>query len=147
MAGALWPGEHHAAIALPDARRGEQVTMPPPLAFDRAEQQRRASRAEKELGTLGKVNPLALEEYAALEERYRFLSTQLEDVKASKRDLLVFEGGVLEEAWELVEHGLMDLDDFKRFTFTNVAGLHTGNNPQFFEGTVVEQAVAELLDR
>jgi chromosome segregation protein len=68
--------------------RGEQVTMPPPLAYDRAEQQRRATRAEKELGTLGKVNPLALEEYAALEERYRFLSTQLEDVKASKRDLL-----------------------------------------------------------
>jgi predicted TIM-barrel fold metal-dependent hydrolase len=52
---------------------------------------------------------------------------------------------VLEEAWELVEHGLMDLDDFKRFTFTNVARLHTGNNPQFFEGTVVETAVAEVL--
>ncbi|WP_433799382.1 chromosome segregation protein SMC [Actinomycetospora sp. CA-084318] len=68
--------------------RGEQVSMPPPMPYDRAEQQRRATRAEKELGTLGKVNPLALEEYAALEERYRFLSTQLEDVKASKRDLL-----------------------------------------------------------
>jgi chromosome segregation protein len=37
---------------------------------------------------LGKVNPLALEEYAALEERYRFLSTQLEDVRNSRKDLL-----------------------------------------------------------
>jgi hypothetical protein len=54
---------------------------------------------------------------------------------------------VLYEAWELVEHGLIDQDDFKQFTFANVARLHTGNNPQFFEGTVVEQAVAELLDR
>jgi predicted TIM-barrel fold metal-dependent hydrolase len=52
---------------------------------------------------------------------------------------------VLEDAWELVEHGLMDRDDFKRFTFTNVASLHTGNNPQFFEGTVVETAVDEVL--
>jgi chromosome segregation protein len=68
--------------------RGEQVVMPPPEAYDRAVQQRRAARAEKDLTTLGKVNPLALEEYAALEERYRFLSTQLEDVRASRRDLL-----------------------------------------------------------
>jgi chromosome segregation protein len=37
---------------------------------------------------LGKVNPLALEEFAALEERHRFLSTQLEDLKATRRDLL-----------------------------------------------------------
>jgi chromosome segregation protein len=68
--------------------RGEQVVMPPPEPYDRAAQQRRAARAEKELGTLGKVNPLALEEYAALEERYRFLSTQLEDVRNSRKDLL-----------------------------------------------------------
>jgi chromosome segregation protein len=37
---------------------------------------------------LGKVNPLALEEFAALEERYKFLSNQLEDIKATRRDLL-----------------------------------------------------------
>ena len=51
-------------------------------------QQRRAQRAEKDLALLGKVNPLALEEFAALEERYRFLSTQLEDLKNTRRDLL-----------------------------------------------------------
>jgi chromosome segregation protein len=82
------PSEGEVAEVTAARERGEQVSMPPPLAYDRAEQQRRASRAERELGTLGRVNPLALEEYAALEERYRFLSTQLEDVKASKRDLL-----------------------------------------------------------
>jgi chromosome segregation protein len=60
----------------------------PPMPFDRATQQRRAARAEKDLGLLGRVNPLALEEFAALEERYRFLSTQLEDLKNTRRDLL-----------------------------------------------------------
>ncbi|GAB3275941.1 chromosome segregation protein SMC [Parasphingorhabdus pacifica] len=68
--------------------RGEDVTEPPPVPFDRSAQERRAKRAEKDLSLLGKVNPLALEEYAALEERYRFLSTQLEDLKATRRDLM-----------------------------------------------------------
>ena len=68
--------------------RGEQVTAPAPMPFDRATQERRAKRAERELAELGRVNPLALEEFAALEERYNFLSTQLEDVKAARKDLL-----------------------------------------------------------
>jgi len=69
--------------------RGEDVTMPPPTPYDRETQARRAKRAERDLTMLGKVNPLALEEFAALEERYKFLSTQLEDLKATRRDLLV----------------------------------------------------------
>ncbi|MET8653274.1 chromosome segregation protein SMC [Nocardia aurea] len=68
--------------------RGEQVTAPAPMPYDRASQERRAKRAEKDLTTLGKVNPLALEEFAALEERYNFLATQLEDVKSARKDLL-----------------------------------------------------------
>jgi chromosome segregation protein len=68
--------------------RGEQVTAPAPLPFDRPAQERRAKRAERELAELGRVNPLALEEFAALEERYNFLSTQLEDVKGARKDLL-----------------------------------------------------------
>jgi chromosome segregation protein len=68
--------------------RGEQVIAPAPMPFDRPTQERRAKRAERELAELGRVNPLALEEFAALEERYNFLSTQLEDVKAARKDLL-----------------------------------------------------------
>lgn len=68
--------------------RGEQVTAPAPMPFDRPTQERRAKKAERELNELGRVNPLALEEFAALEERYNFLSTQLEDVKAARKDLL-----------------------------------------------------------
>jgi chromosome segregation protein len=61
---------------------------PEPQPYDRAVQERRAARAERDLATLGKVNPLALEEFAALEERHSFLATQLEDLKATRRDLL-----------------------------------------------------------
>ncbi len=59
-----------------------------PVPYDRAAQEKRAATAERALALLGKVNPLALEEYAALEERSAFLSTQLEDLRATRRDLL-----------------------------------------------------------
>jgi chromosome segregation protein len=68
--------------------RGDQVVAPQPGPFERAVQEKRAARAERDLALLGKVNPLALEEFAALEERHQFLSTQLEDLKATRRDLL-----------------------------------------------------------
>ena len=68
--------------------RGEQVVAPQPGPFDRRTQEKRASRAERDLALLGKVNPLALEEFAALEERHQFLATQLEDLKNTRRDLL-----------------------------------------------------------
>ncbi len=90
--------------------RGEQVTAPAPMPYDRQTQERRAKRAEKDLTTLGKVNPLALEEFAALEERYNFLATQLEDVKSARKDLLdvvaEVDARILQvftEAWQDVE--------------------------------------------
>lgn len=55
--------------------------------FDRVEQEKRLKKAERDLSALGKVNPLALEEFAALEERHNFLSGQLEDLKKSRGDL------------------------------------------------------------
>jgi chromosome segregation protein len=85
---ALPPTELEVAEYEQAKERGEQVTAPAPMPFDRPTQERRAKRAERELSELGRVNPLALEEFAALEERYNFLSTQLEDVKAARKDLL-----------------------------------------------------------
>ncbi|GAA0801157.1 chromosome segregation protein SMC [Spirilliplanes yamanashiensis] len=61
---------------------------PEPVPYHRPTQEKRAAKAERELTLLGKVNPLALEEFAALEERFKFLSDQLEDLKATRRDLL-----------------------------------------------------------
>jgi hypothetical protein len=54
---------------------------------------------------------------------------------------------VLEEAYELVEHGLISEADFREFVFANPASLHTGMNPDFFKGTVVEEAVARAVAR
>ena len=54
---------------------------------------------------------------------------------------------VLEEAWEMVEHELINEDNFRDFTFTNVVELHAGMNPDFFKGTVVEAAAKKELKR
>jgi chromosome segregation protein len=58
------------------------------IPYVRAEQEKRAATAQRQLDQLGRVNPLALEEFAALEERHAFLATQLEDLKKTRRDLL-----------------------------------------------------------
>jgi chromosome segregation protein len=60
----------------------------PGIPYVRAAQEQRAGVAQRQLNQLGKVNPLALEEYAALEERHAFLAAQLEDLKKTRRDLL-----------------------------------------------------------
>ncbi|MFF4424560.1 AAA family ATPase [Streptomyces sp. NPDC001549] len=59
-----------------------------PGPFVRARQEMRLKIAERAYQQLGKVNPLALEEFAALEERHQFLSEQLEDLRKTRADLL-----------------------------------------------------------
>ena len=74
------------SITVPDDPEPE--VPPEPMPFDRAAQEKRLRAAERALALLGKVNPLALEEFAALEERQQFLTEQLEDLKKTKRDLM-----------------------------------------------------------
>jgi len=62
--------------------------VPAGLPYVRAEQEKRARAADRDLSLLGRVNPLALEEFAALEERHQFLTEQLEDLKKTRRDLM-----------------------------------------------------------
>ncbi len=82
---------------------GEEPTAdapaPKPIPYVREHQEKRLRTAERALALLGKVNPLALEEYAALEERLTFLTEQLEDLKRTKRDLL----DIIREVDEKVE--------------------------------------------
>ncbi|MEU6313719.1 chromosome segregation protein SMC [Streptomyces sp. NPDC047014] len=59
-----------------------------PGPFVRVQQEKRLKAAERAYQQLGKVNPLALEEFAALEERHQFLSEQLEDLRKTRADLL-----------------------------------------------------------
>uniref|UniRef100_UPI00140C0888 AAA family ATPase n=1 Tax=Streptomyces sp. YIM 98790 TaxID=2689077 RepID=UPI00140C0888 len=70
-----------------------------PRPFVRAEQEKRLRAAERAYKQLGKVNPLALEEFAALEERHKFLSEQLGDLRKTRADLLQ----VVKEVDERVE--------------------------------------------
>ncbi|WP_241658643.1 chromosome segregation protein SMC [Arcanobacterium bovis] len=64
-----------------DADGGEQP-------FIRDQQEKRLARAQRDLARLGKINPLALEEHAALEERQKYLTEQLQDLRKSREDLL-----------------------------------------------------------
>lgn len=79
------------------AEYGPRVPVPPPadageeavpVPYVRDVQAKRAKAAERQLNQLGKINPLALEEFAALEERHAFLNAQLEDLKKTRRDLM-----------------------------------------------------------
>jgi chromosome segregation protein len=58
------------------------------IPYRRDQQEKRLTQAERQLTLLGKINPLALEEYTSLEERLRYLAEQLEDLKKTKKDLL-----------------------------------------------------------
>ncbi|MFJ9817876.1 chromosome segregation protein SMC [Streptomyces sp. NPDC101151] len=97
-------GPHQLVPPSPPAE-GEELPEDPehprnrPRPFVRAEQEKRLKAAERAYQQLGKVNPLALEEFSALEERHKFLSEQLEDLKKTRADLLQ----VVKEVDERVE--------------------------------------------
>jgi chromosome segregation protein len=59
-----------------------------PEVFDRAKQFQRLKESEKLLEKLGRVNPLALEEFSALEQRHKFLTDQLQDLTDTRKDLI-----------------------------------------------------------
>ena len=72
----------------PDADPNQPALEVEGEPFDRAKVQKRLKTAERALNQLGRINPLALEEFDAMEERHRFLSEQLDDLKKSRRDLM-----------------------------------------------------------
>ncbi|MEN0129460.1 MAG: chromosome segregation protein SMC [Brevundimonas sp.] len=77
---------------------------PTAVPYVREQQEKRLRAAERALSLLGRVNPLALEEFAALEERHKFLTDQLADLKKSRADLLV----IVKEIDERVEQVFAD---------------------------------------
>ena len=82
--------EYGPANDVPTFYENEQGEFVPGdlIPYRRDQQEKRLAQAEKSLTLLGKINPLALEEYTSLEERLRYLAEQLEDLKKTKKDLL-----------------------------------------------------------
>lgn len=78
------------------------------IPFRREQQAKRLAVAEKELALLGKINPLALEEYSALEERLKYLAEQLEDLKKTRKDLLEIVREVDEKVQEVFTQAYAD---------------------------------------
>jgi chromosome segregation protein len=92
-------GPHQLVPPSPPEPDEVREVEPDPTPYVRAEQEKRLRGAERALALLGRVNPLALEEFQALEERHQFLAEQLEDLKATRRDLL----DIIREVDERVE--------------------------------------------
>ena len=77
----------------------EDDEQPDPRPFVRAEQEKRFRTAQRNLDLLGRVNPLALEEFEAMSERHQFLAEQLDDLKRTRADLL----GIIDDVDARVE--------------------------------------------
>ena len=74
--------EYGPALPMPGEEGAETVP------YDRALAEKRAAAADRQLALLGRINPLALEEFSALEERHAFLASQLDDLRDTRRDLM-----------------------------------------------------------
>jgi chromosome segregation protein len=101
---------------LSGVRDEDRPGQPDPVPYVREEQQKRLRSADRSLAMLGKVNPLALEEFSALEERHRFLTEQLEDLRRTRKDLL----DIVREVDERVEEVFTEAWEDVRTSFESV---------------------------
>lgn len=102
-----------------DPDQVEKAAAAEPSAYVRAEQERALARALKDLEKLGRVNPLALEEHEALASRHKFLVDQVQDLKASKADLL----RIVQDVDRLVEEAFASAFAETREQFEHVFGV------------------------
>jgi chromosome segregation protein len=86
------------------------------VPYRRDQQEKRLAATERSLTLLGKINPLALEEYSALEERLKFLAEQLEDLKNTKKDLL----DIIKEVDDRVQQIFMEAFEETAKQFTEI---------------------------
>ena len=98
------------SIPAPADDGAEPEVVAEPVPYVREEQQRRLRTAERALAQLGRINPLALEEFSALEERHQFLSEQLDDLKRTRRDLLDIVKEVDTRVQEVLEAAYIDVE-------------------------------------
>ena len=102
-----------------DPDQVDKAAAAEPSAYVRAEQERALAKAQKDLEKLGRVNPLALEEHEALASRHKFLVDQVQDLKASKADLL----RIVQDVDRLVEEAFASAFAETREQFEHVFGV------------------------
>ena len=102
-----------------DPDQVEKAAAAEPSAYVRAEQERALAKAQKDLEKLGRVNPLALEEHEALASRHKFLVDQVQDLKASKADLL----RIVQDVDRLVQEAFASAFAETREQFEHVFGV------------------------
>ena len=100
-------GPEHQVPTFIETENGE-IVQGEFIPYVREQQEKRLASAERSLALLGKINPLALEEYSSLEERLKYLAEQLEDLKKSKKDLLDIIKEVDEKVQEIFETAYQD---------------------------------------
>ena len=99
---------------------GRDEEQPDPVPFVRADQDKRLRRAQRDLDLLGRVNPLALEEFEAMSERHRFLAEQLDDLKRTRADLLGIVADVDARVEEVFAEAYADVEAAFEFTFSRL---------------------------
>ena len=105
------PDQPVPVITRPDGTTlGPDDEVPEPVVYVRAEQEKRLRRAERGLAALGRVNPLALEEFEALKIRHAFLAEQLADLKQTRADLLALIDDVDKRVQEIFEAAYRDVE-------------------------------------
>lgn len=124
-----------------DRREGDAAAKP----FDRVQQEARLASARKKLDQLGRVNPLALEEFQALEQRHTFLTEQLADLKKTRADLEAIMAeldqtmeGIFHEAFEDTRRAF---DEVFPILFPGGSGSLTLTEPDDVLATGIEVSV------
>ncbi len=115
------PDQPVPVLSRPDGTAWDsEGDAPDPVPFVRAEQEKRLRRAQRNLDLLGRVNPLALEEFEAMSERHRFLAEQLDDLKRTRADLLGIIADVDARVEEVFAQAYADVEEAFGFTFSRL---------------------------
>ena len=104
--------------ALAQARQARDAGEDSALSGDEERDEQLAQDEEKllrKVGLLGTINPLALEEFHAMQERNEFLTEQLADLRSSKQDLMKVVDAVDERIREVFAEAFADVaTEFER---------------------------------
>lgn len=115
------PDQPVPVITRPDGTAlTDEDEQPEPVPFDRDKQTARLRAAERNLAVLGRVNPLALEEFDAMTARHQFLAEQLEDLRQTRTDLLGIVDEIDKRVQEVFEAAYLDVEKSFESVFTRL---------------------------